>query len=95
MHTVIENAHAIKTGTLKGEAFSPIRVWRDTEGNVWTLDHRRYMQSVLANQKDIEVVWVSEKVVLHDMTKFDNIPNAGKTYILLGNHQVLEVPLQH
>jgi len=40
-HTVLNNAAALKNGTLKPNELPAIKIWQDSSGKLWTLDHRR------------------------------------------------------
>lgn len=77
-YSVINNARAFKEGTLKVEQLPTIRVWRDVEGRVWTLDHRRLAAMKLSGVIDeIPVEFVSEALVKEQAFKFST-RNEGK-----------------
>lgn len=77
--TVINNAKALKEGTLKVETLPTIRVWKDTDGKVWTLDHRRLAAIRLSGVVDeIPVEFVDEATVIAQQFKFGT-RNDGKS----------------
>jgi hypothetical protein len=79
LYTVLQNAVDIRSGKLQPENIPPIRVWRDSKGMVWTLDHRRLASIKLAGYRDkIPVVWVSKDEVLRQNYKFTN-KDAGRS----------------
>lgn len=81
-YSVINNARALKEGTLKVDVLPKIRVWRDVEGRVWTLDHRRLAAMRLSGVIDkIEVEFVSEALVLEQRFKFST-QNSGKSILV-------------
>ena len=70
-YTVINNARALKEGTLKVTDLPKLRVWRDEDGKVWTLDHRRLAAMRLSGAvDDIEVEFVAEEIVKAQQFKF-------------------------
>lgn len=78
-YSVIGNARAIKEGTLDIKKLPTIKVWRDTEGRIWTLDHRRLAAMRLSGVIDkLEVEFVSEEVVRAQGFKFGT-QNEGKS----------------
>lgn len=61
--TVVNNAKAIKEGKLDVKIFPKLRVWRDVDGKIWTLDHRRLVSMRLAGNLDqVEVEFVKESL---------------------------------
>lgn len=78
-YSVLGNAKSIQEGTLKVTDLPTIRVWRDTEGRIWTLDHRRLAAIRLAGNVDkITVEFVDEALVKAQKFKFDTL-NEGKS----------------
>ena len=70
-YTVINNAKALKEGTLKVTDLPKLRVWRDEDGKIWTLDHRRLAAMRLSGAvDDIEVEFVAEEIVKAQQFKF-------------------------
>ncbi len=81
-YTVIGNAHAIKNGTLDLKKLPTIRVWRDDQGRIWTLDHRRLAAIKLSGVvKEIPVEFVSEEIVKAQKFKFGT-HNDGKSLLV-------------
>lgn len=80
--TVVGNAKAFRDGTLDPKKLPTIKVWRDTEGRVWTLDHRRLAAMRLSGVIDkVEVEFVSEAVVQAQKFKFGT-HNEGKSIFI-------------
>jgi hypothetical protein len=78
-YSVVSNAHAIKEGKLDIKILPTIRVWRDTQGRIWTLDHRRLAAIKLSGVIDeIPVEFVSEEIVKAQKFKFGT-QNEGKS----------------
>lgn len=78
-YSVLGNAKSIQEGKLKVSDLPTIRVWRDTEGRIWTLDHRRLAAIRLSGKIDkIQVEFVEEAIVEAQKFKFDTL-NEGKT----------------
>jgi hypothetical protein len=78
-YSVVSNAKAIKDGTLDISVLPTIRVWRDTEGRIWTLDHRRLAAVKLSGViEKITVEFVDEALVKAQQFKFDS-HNDGKS----------------
>lgn len=40
-YTVLDNGEALKSGVLNVTDIPERRIWKDSGGEVWTLDHRR------------------------------------------------------
>jgi hypothetical protein len=78
-YSVLGNAKSIQEGKLKVTDLPTIRVWRDTEGRIWTLDHRRLAAIRLSGMIDkITVEFVDEALVKAQKFKFDTL-NEGKS----------------
>ncbi len=78
-YTVVGNAHAIREGKLDVKKLPTIKVWRDTQGRVWTLDHRRLAAMRLSGVIDkVEVEFVTEELVKAQGFKFGTL-NEGKS----------------
>lgn len=78
-YSVVANARSIKEGKLDIKVLPTIRVWRDTQGRIWTLDHRRLAAMHLSGAIDkLEVEFVSEALVKEQVFKFGT-RNEGKT----------------
>lgn len=59
-YTVLENEKALKSERLSPNYLPKIRIWKDSKGNLWTLDHRRLNAFRLANLNSVEFVWAAE-----------------------------------
>lgn len=78
-YSVVSNAHAIKNGSLDIKILPTIRVWRDNQGRVWTLDHRRLAAIKLSGViKEIKVEFVAEEIVKAQKFKFGTL-NEGRS----------------
>lgn len=83
-YTVVGNAKAIKDGTLNITKLPTIRVWRDNQGRIWTLDHRRLAAIRLSGVIDeIEVEFVSEALVKEQKFKFSNRDEGRSIFLYL------------
>jgi hypothetical protein len=80
-YTVLDNAKALKAGTLKPSDLPTIRVWKDEAGRIWTIDHRRLASFKLAGVDDIPVQWVTKDVVENQMWKMTT-KNGGESVIV-------------
>ncbi|REF28251.1 RHS repeat-associated protein [Xenorhabdus cabanillasii] len=58
-YTVLNNARDLRDGTLRPSDLRPIRIWKDTEGNRWTLDHRRLAAFKLAGLRRVPFRWAT------------------------------------
>lgn len=84
-YTVINNAKSLRDGTLQLTKLPTIRVWRDTKGRIWTLDHRRLAAIKLSGVvRKLEVEFIDEATVLAQRFKFSN-RNEGKTMFVFLN----------
>jgi hypothetical protein len=90
-YTVVGNAQAIKEGKLDISMLPTIKVWRDTEGRVWTLDHRRLAAMRLSGVIDnVEVDFVSEHVVKAQGFKFGTHNDGKSIFVHLDNPETKE-----
>ncbi|WP_210501247.1 RHS repeat-associated core domain-containing protein, partial [Pantoea ananatis] len=80
-HTVLNNAAALKNGTLKPTDLPAIKIWQDSSGKLWTLDHRRLAAFKLSGLKEIPVQWATEKEIAGQMWKMTTKTD-GKSIIL-------------
>lgn len=67
--TVLGNAKALKNGTLSPNDFPNIKIWKDDNGKLWTLDHRRLASYRLAGIDSIPFNWASSNEVRNQMWK--------------------------
>jgi len=80
-HTVLDNATALANGTLKAADLPAIKVWRDSTGKIWTLDHRRLAAFKIADLDSVPVQWATTKEVADQMWKMTT-RTEGKSIIL-------------
>ncbi|WP_349662310.1 DUF6531 domain-containing protein [Lysinibacillus zambalensis] len=80
-YTVLENAESLKNGSLKVSDLNTINVWKDADGKIWTLDHRRLAAFRLANIDEIPVNWAKRSEVKHQWFKMST--KVGGTSIVL------------
>ena len=80
-HTVLQNAKDLKNGKLKVTDFEPIRVWKDENNKIWSLDHRRLAAFKMAGIEEIPVKWASKSTVAKEMWKMTTKTN-GESIIL-------------
>ncbi|MFJ6267066.1 RHS repeat domain-containing protein [Lysinibacillus xylanilyticus] len=89
--TVLENAESLKNGLLKVSDLPTVNVWKDVDGKMWTLDHRRLAAFRLANIDEIPVNWASKKQVKNQWFKMST-KNGGTSIVLKmedGTRQVI------
>jgi len=71
VYTVLDNAIQLRDGVLKPQDLPTIRVWKDEQGRIWTLDHRRLAAYRIAGNLDsIPVQWVAPEIVERERFKF-------------------------
>jgi hypothetical protein len=80
-HTVLNNATALKNGALKPTDLPAIKIWQDSSGKLWTLDHRRLAAFKLSGLKEIPVQWATDKEIAGQMWKMTTQTD-GKSIIL-------------
>ncbi len=68
-YTVLGNAKALKNGILKASGLPNIRIWKDANGKIWTLDHRRLAAFRLAGLEAVPFQWATNKEVVKQMWK--------------------------
>jgi ppGpp synthetase/RelA/SpoT-type nucleotidyltranferase len=92
-YTVINNAKAIKYGTLDVSILPKLKVWRDVEGRIWSLDHRRLAAMKLSGALDkVTVEFVPEAEVMADKFKFAT-QTEGKTIIVRLEQESAKPPM--
>ncbi len=90
-YSVVGNARAIRDGTLDPSKLPTIRVWRDTQGRVWTLDHRRLAAMRLSGAMDnVTVEFVSEELVRAQQFKFGTRDEGRSILIQLDEPEATE-----
>ena len=91
-HTVLGNAEALRSETLKPSAFpDPMNVWRDTNGKIWTLDHRRLAAYKLSGLETVPVEWASPSKVADNLWKMSTKNGGSSIRLKLGNGQSITV----
>ena len=65
--TVLENAEALKTGTLDPQVLK-MNVWEDASGKIWTLDHRRLAAFRLSGLEEAPIQWADPASQMWKMT---------------------------
>ncbi len=89
-YTVLNNARDFKNGDLKPEDLPPIRVYRDIEGRIWTLDHRRLAALKLSGAfSEVPVVFVEKEVVKESRFKYGSKDMGKSLFIKIGNGTVV------
>ena len=90
-YTVTGNAKAIKEGTLDPAVLPPAKIWRDTTGRIWTLDHRRVAAQILSGKvENIRVVWATREEVEAQQFKFSSI-DQGHSMLLTDEKSSFDV----
>ena len=56
--TVLGNSRALRSGELSPEMLR-FRVWQDTDGKIWTLDHRRLAVFRLSGLEEAPIQWAN------------------------------------
>jgi len=84
-HAVMETALDLREGRLRVSDLPVIRVWRDEQGRVWSLDHRRLASFLMAgNLERIPVEWVGPEVVSRQSFKFTTQTEGRSVLMTLG-----------
>ena len=90
-YTVLENAKALKMGSLGINDMPTIRVWKDTNEKIWTLDHRRLAAFKLAGE-EIPVQWVTEEYVRNnEWFKMTTYNDGASIKLKLGDGEIMTV----
>ena len=84
-HTVLGNAEALKAGTLKPNDLPAIKVWKDPQGKIWALDHRRLAAFKMGGVEEIPVEWASKSLVESQMWKMTTQTGGTSINLKLGN----------
>jgi len=90
-YTVLGNADALKAGTLKPSDLPAIKVWKDAQGKIWTLDHRRLAAFKLGGVEEIPVEWASKSLVESQMWKMTTKTGGTSIKLKLGNGESIIV----
>lgn len=93
-YSVIANAHAFKAGTLKPSDLPRLRVWKDSNDKIWTLDHRRLAAMRLSGViEDVEVEFVAEEVVKSQHFKFDTTSQGQSILVQIKNKDLPDLAI--
>lgn len=88
-YTVLENAAALKSGALKVTDLPEIKIWKDSNGKVWTLDHRRLAAYRMAELDRIPFEWATEKEVSSQMWKMTTKTGGTSVKLKVGNGETI------
>lgn len=92
VHTVLENALDLKSGKLTPERLGVIRVWKDRQGRIWTLDHRRLAAIRLAEiPGPIQVSWTDSSTVRSEKNKFTNREDGKSMMLKIGGDWAIKI----
>ena len=70
-YDMITTAKLLKNHCLKISSLPKIHVWKDKNGHIWTLNHRRVAAAILAgNIKQLPVIWASRKEVKQNQSEY-------------------------
>ena len=90
-HTVLGNAEALKSGTLKATDLPDIRIWQDADGKLWTLDHRRLAAFRIAELDSVPFRWATNEEVANQMWKMTTETNGTSIKLKIGNGQSMTI----
>jgi hypothetical protein len=92
-YSVVQNAHDLKSGKLSVTKLPTIKVWRDTDGRIWTLDHRRLAAIKLSGAfQTLKVEFVSEDIVKAQQFKFGT-QNEGQSLFVYQDEKTKKTDL--
>lgn len=75
----------MKNGTLKPSDLPEIRIWKDCDGNLWTLDHRRLASYKLAGVEEVSFRWASDEEVCKEIWKMTTTTGGESIKLKFGN----------
>lgn len=99
-HDVFGLAYDLKSGKIKIQDLPIIEVWQDTQGRIWTINHRRLIALVLSGTpKTIPVKFVDQETVKKNDYEFTTTNGGSKIFIwitddlgmLIGNDNRCEI----
>ncbi len=90
-YTVLDNAQALKDGTLKPSDLPEMRIWKDNEGNLWTLDHRRLAAFRMAGVNEVPFRWATDEEVASQMWKMTTQSGGTSIRLNLGNGKSITI----
>lgn len=88
-YTVLGNAKSLSEGSLDPNILK-IKVWKDTAGKIWTLDHRRLASFKLAG-KCVPVEWASPQEVKDQMWKMTTATGGKSMRLKIGDGKSIKV----
>ncbi len=84
-YTVLENAEALRNGTLNANDLPNIKIWEDADGKIWTLDHRRLAAFRIAGLDEVPFQWATQEEIARQMWKMTTRTNGKSIKLKLGN----------
>jgi len=90
-YTVLENAEALKNGTLKASDLPNIKIWKDANGKIWTLDHRRLAAFRIAELDEVPFQWATQGEIAGQMWKMTTKTNGNSIRLKIGNGNIIIV----
>ena len=84
-YTVLGNVEALKNGTLHASDLPEIRIWKDSYGKIWTLDHRRLAAFRLAELDSVPFRWATDEEIASQIWKMTTKTNGTSIKLKLGN----------
>ena len=84
-YTVLGNAEALKNGTLQVTDLPEMRIWKDSDGKLWTLDHRRLAAFRIAEADNVPFRWATNDEVAGQMWKMTTQTGGVSVKLKLGN----------
>lgn len=90
-HTVLGNAEALKNGTLQATDLPEIRIWKDVDGKLWTLDHRRLAAFRIAELDSVPFRWATDEEIAGQMWKMTTKTNGTSIKLKLGNGESITI----
>ncbi|PKV50693.1 RHS repeat-associated protein [Aquimarina sp. MAR_2010_214] len=83
-YTVLGNAKSLTNGMLNPEILR-ISIWKDANGKIWTLDHRRLAAFKLSGLDEVPVRWATSSEVQKQMWKMSTKTNGTTIRLKLGD----------
>ncbi|MBC2582956.1 hypothetical protein HGI79_22430 [Clostridium sp. DJ247] len=90
-YTVLQNAEALKNGTLKPSDLPTMKVWKDESGKIWTLDHRRLGAYRLAELNDVPVQWATPEEIAKGGFKMTTNNGGSSIRLKLGGGESITI----
>ena len=86
-YTVLENANGLKNGSINPNDIPISNIWKDSNGNLWTLSNRRLASFKLSGLNEMPVTWASPEQIANQMWKMTTKTNGMSIKLKLGNNQ--------